>query len=64
MLHSLTSLQQEANDIFEMTAADTLKAAQSLYEKKLISYPRTDSSYLSDDMITLVESIVKCLAGL
>ena len=63
LLHSLTSLQQEANDIFGMTAADTLKAAQSLYEKKLISYPRTDSSYLSDDMVTLVESIVKCLAG-
>ena len=62
LLHSLTSLQQEANDIFGMTAADTLKAAQSLYEKKLISYPRTDSNYLSDDMVTLVESIVKCLA--
>ena len=62
LLHSLTSLQQEANDIYGMTAADTLKAAQSLYEKKLITYPRTDSNYLSDDMITLVESIVKCLS--
>lgn len=63
MLHSLTSLQQEANDVYGMTAAETLKAAQSLYEHKLITYPRTDSSYLSDDMIPLVESIVKCLAG-
>ncbi len=63
LLHSLTSLQQEANDVYGMTAADTLKAAQSLYEQKLITYPRTDSSYLSDDMIPLVESIVKCLAG-
>lgn len=63
LLHSLTSLQQEANDVYGMTAADTLKAAQSLYEHKLITYPRTDSSYLSDDMIPLVESIVKCLAG-
>lgn len=63
LLHSLTSLQQEANDVYGMTAADTLKAAQSLYEKKLLTYPRTDSNYLSDDMIPLVESIVKCLAG-
>ncbi len=63
LLHSLTSLQREANDVYGMTAADTLKAAQSLYEKKLITYPRTDSNYLSDDMKTLVESIVKCLTG-
>ena len=63
LLHSLTSLQREANDIYGMTAADTLKAAQSLYEKKLITYPRTDSNYLSDDMITLAESIVKCLSN-
>ena len=63
LLHSLTSLQREANDMYGMTAADTLKAAQSLYEKKLITYPRTDSNYLSDDMISLVESIVKCLAN-
>ena len=63
LLHSLTSLQREANDIYGMTAADTLKAAQSLYEKKLITYPRTDSNFLSDDMKTLVESVVKCLSG-
>ncbi len=63
LLHSLTSLQREANDVYGMTAADTLKAAQSLYEKKLLTYPRTDSNYLSDDMISLVESIVKCLAN-
>ena len=63
LLHSLTSLQREANDVYGMTAADTLKAAQSLYEKKLITYPRTDSNYLSDDMISLVESIVKCLSN-
>ncbi len=63
LLHSLTSLQREANDVYGMTAADTLKAAQSLYEKKLITYPRTDSNYLSDDIISLVESIVKCLAN-
>lgn len=61
LLHSLTSLQQEANDVYGMTAADTLKSAQSLYEKKLLTYPRTDSSYISEDMIPLAESIVKCL---
>lgn len=63
LLHSLTSLQREANDIYGMTAADTLKAAQSLYEKKLLTYPRTDSNFLSDDMIPLATSIVKCLAN-
>lgn len=62
LLHSLTSLQREANEVYGMTAADTLKAAQSLYEKKLITYPRTDSNFLSDDMKTLVGSIVKCLS--
>lgn len=62
LLHSLTSLQQEANDVFGMTASDTLAVAQALYEKKLLTYPRTDSNYLSDDMIPLVESIVKCLS--
>lgn len=61
LLHNLTSLQREANDVYGMTAAETLNAAQSLYEKKLITYPRTDSNYLSDDMASLAESIVKCL---
>lgn len=63
LLHSLISLQQEANDEYGMTAANTLKAAQSLYEQKLITYPRTDSNYLTDDMKPLVGSIVKCLSG-
>lgn len=63
LLHSLTSLQQEANDEYGMTAANTLKAAQSLYEQKLITYPRTDSNYLTDDMKPRVGSIMKCLFG-
>lgn len=63
LLHSLTSLQQETNDEYGMTAANTLKAAQSLYEQKLITYPRTDSNYLTEDMKPLVGSIVKCLSG-
>ena len=62
LLYSLTSLQREANDRFGMTAAETLRAAQSLYEQKFITYPRTDSSYLTDDMKPLVGSIVKCLS--
>ena len=42
LLHNLTSLQQEANDLYGYTAKETLDTAQSLYEKKLITYPRTD----------------------
>ena len=63
LLHSLTSLQREANEAYGMTASATLRAAQSLYEKKLLTYPRTDSNYISEDMIPLAESIVKCLSG-
>ena len=62
LLHSLTSLQREANEVYGMTAADTLKAAQSLYEKKLLTYPRTDSSYISADMKDYVKSVVRCLS--
>lgn len=62
-LHSLTSLQREANEIYGMTAASTLRAAQSLYEKKLLTYPRTDSSCISEDMVPHMESMVKCLAN-
>lgn len=62
-LHSLTSLQREANDIYGMTAAATLRAAQSLYEKKLLTYPRTDSCCISEDMKPYAESVVKCLAS-
>ena len=63
LLHSLTSLQREANEVYGMTAATTLKAAQSLYEKKLLTYPRTDSNCISDDMKPYAESVVKCLSG-
>ena len=63
LLHSLTSLQREANDTFGLTAAVTLRAAQTLYEKKLITYPRTDSNFISEDMIGYAESVVKCLSS-
>ena len=49
-LYDLTSLQRDANRLFGYTAQQTLDLAQSLYEKKLITYPRTDSKYLSSDM--------------
>lgn len=49
-LYDLTTLQREANRLFGYTAKQTLDAAQSLYESKLITYPRTDSQYLTDDM--------------
>ena len=49
-LFDLTSLQREANKIYGYTAKQTLDLAQTLYEKRLLTYPRTDSSYLTDDM--------------
>jgi len=49
-LYDLTTLQREANRYYGMTAQETLNCAQSLYENKLITYPRTDSRYLSEDM--------------
>ena len=49
-LYDLTTLQREANRVFGYTAKQTLDYAQSLYEKKLLTYPRTDSRYLTSDM--------------
>lgn len=49
-LFSLSTLQQTANRLFALTAAQTLRAAQSLYEKRLLTYPRSGSCYLTDDM--------------
>ena len=49
-LYDLTTLQREANRVFGYTAKQTLDYAQSLYEKKLLTYPRTDSRYLPGDM--------------
>ena len=50
-LYDLTTLQREANRVFGYTAKQTLDYAQSLYEKKLLTYPRTDSRYLTGDMV-------------
>lgn len=49
-LYDLTTLQREANRVFGYPAKQTLDYAQSLYEKKLLTYPRTDSRYLTCDM--------------
>ena len=49
-LYDLTSLQRDANRLYGLTAQQTLDAAQKLYEEKLITYPRTDSRFLTDDM--------------
>lgn len=63
LLHNLTSLQQEANDLYGYTAKETLDTAQSLYEKKLITYPRTDCTYISDDMKGNVIRTVDCISA-
>lgn len=57
-LFDLTALQKEANRIFGYTAKQTLDLAQSLYEKKLLTYPRTDSNYLTDDMKETAEAVI------
>lgn len=56
-LYDLTTLQREANRYFGYTAKETLDVTQSLYEKKLVTYPRTDSQYLIEDMKVSVEKI-------
>ena len=61
LLFSLTSLQIKANEALGFTAAKTLTIMQSLYEKKLLTYPRTDSSYLTDDMKPLLSERVRML---
>ena len=63
-LYDLTTLQREANRLFGFTAKQTLDYAQTLYEKKLLTYPRTDSQYLTDDMLPVAESLVSGLRGL
>ena len=60
-LFDLTSLQREANRIFGYTAKQTLDLAQALYEKRLLTYPRTDSSFLTDDMGDTAAGIITLL---
>ena len=63
-LYDLTTLQREANRLFGFTAKQTLDYAQQLYEKKLLTYPRTDSQYLTEDMGQTAQYLVSDLMGL
>jgi DNA topoisomerase III len=60
-LFDLTSLQVECNRKFGFSADDTLKTIQLLYEKKLTTYPRVDTTFLSNDMYPKIEGILKGL---
>lgn len=62
-LYDLTTLQREANRQLGFTAEQTLSYTQSLYEKKLVTYPRTDSRYLTSDMSANTPAVVKAAAG-
>lgn len=62
-LYDLTTLQREANRIFGYTAQETLKELQELYEDKLITYPRTDSQYITEDMEGTLRDLVTGLSG-
>ena len=57
-LYDLTSLQREANRFFGYTAKRTLDMLQELYEEKLVTYPRTDSQFVTEDMKDTVEKLV------
>lgn len=61
-LYDLTTLQREANRMFGYTAQETLKELQELYEAKLVTYPRTDSQYLTEDMEQTALEVVELLS--
>ena len=63
-LYDLTTLQREANRLYGYTAKQTLDYAQSLYEKKLLTYPRTDSRYLTSDMAETASCVIHLAAKL
>ncbi|MEH2950526.1 DNA topoisomerase 3 [Sporofaciens sp. JLR.KK001] len=60
-LYDLTTLQRDANRLFGFTAKQTLEYTQSLYEKKLATYPRTDSQFLSDDMGQTAKDVIEAV---
>ncbi|WP_332651259.1 type IA DNA topoisomerase [Lysinibacillus sp. 54212] len=63
-LHSLLELQKEANKFYSFTSAETLKIAQSLYEKKLITYPRTESKHLPTAFAQNISSNLQAASSL
>ena len=62
-LYDLTTLQRDANRLLGFTAQQTLNYAQSLYEKKLITYPRTNSRFLTEDMAASLPGLMSAAAG-
>ena len=62
LLYDLTNLQRDANRILGFTAQQTLDYTQALYEKKLVTYPRTDSRYLTDDMKPMLPTLISQVA--
>lgn len=62
-LYDLTALQRDANSIYGYTAQQTLDYLQSLYEKKLATYPRTDSNYITDDMADTAKKLIEYIYG-
>jgi DNA topoisomerase-3 len=61
LLFDLTGLQKEANKKLNLSAEETLNIAQSLYEKKFITYPRTGSKYIPEDIWTEIPNLVRAL---
>lgn len=61
-LYSLTALQRDANRYLGFTAQQTLDYTQSLYEKKLVTYPRTDSRFLTEDMAEMIPNLAQKMA--
>ncbi len=63
-LYDLTTLQRDANRIFGFTAQQTLESAQRLYDSKLLTYPRTDSQYLTEDMEDTTRDVIEILKSI
>lgn len=63
LLYDLTNLQKDANTKYSLTAEQTLQAAQFLYEHKVITYPRTGSRYISDDVLETVPQLCRSIAS-
>jgi DNA topoisomerase-3 len=63
LLYDLTSLQQDANRIYGYTAEETLGIAQTLYESKYLTYPRTGSRYIGEDVFLLIPDRIKLFKG-
>ena len=63
-LFDLTALQREANRLYGFTAKQTLDYAQALYEKRLLTYPRTDSKYITSDMQRSTKELITGLCSL